>query len=90
MIYPNNRILRINIGSRCVCKIVNVTSAESYLSATNRLCTNCAPESRLMPHLESRCPTIYRHTSQGRKDRDAVRLARDAERLNELQSTTAT
>ena len=68
----------------------NVTSAESYLSATNRLCTNCAPESRLMPHLESRCPTIYRHTSQGRKDRDAVRLARDAERLNELQSTTAT
>jgi hypothetical protein len=65
----------------------NVTSPESYITATNRLCTNCAPESRLMPHLESRCPTIYRHTGQGRKDRDAVRLARDAERLSELQNT---
>ena len=62
----------------------NVTTAESYISITGRACTNCPPESRLMPHLESRCPTIYRHTSQGQKDRDAVRLARDKDRLREL------
>jgi hypothetical protein len=62
-----------------------VTSADAYNAATDRPCTNCPPESRLMPHLENRCPTIYRHTGQGQKDRDAVRLARDAERLQELQ-----
>jgi len=62
-----------------------VTSADAYNAATDRQCTNCPPESRLMPHLENRCPTIYRHTGQGQKDRDAVRLARDAERLQELQ-----
>jgi hypothetical protein len=67
----------------------NVTSPESYTSVTNRLCINCAPQSRLMPHLEKHCPTIYRHSFQGQKDRDAVRLARDAERLSELQSTIA-
>ena len=62
-----------------------VTSADAYNATTNRPCTNCPPESRLMPHLENRCPTIYRHTGQGQRDRDAVRLARDAERLQELQ-----
>jgi hypothetical protein len=66
----------------------NVTTADAYTAATNRQCTNCPPESRLMPHLENRCPTIYRHTGQGQKDRDAVRLARDAERLHELQPAT--
>ena len=65
-----------------------VTSTDAYNVATNRPCTNCPPESRLMPHLENRCPTIYRHTGQGQKDRDAVRLARDAERLQELQPGT--
>ena len=66
----------------------NVTSSDVYTAITNRQCTNCPPESRLMPHLENRCPTIYRHTGQGQKDRDAVRLARDAERLLELQPAT--
>jgi hypothetical protein len=66
----------------------SVSSADAYNTTTNRQCTNCPPESRLMPHLENRCPTIYRHTGQGQKDRDAVRLGRDAERLQELQTTT--
>ena len=63
----------------------NVQTPEHWSTLSSRVCTNCPPDSRLMPHNENRCPTIYRHTAQGQKDRDAVRRARDDERLRELQ-----
>ena len=63
----------------------SVQTPEHWSTLSSRVCTNCPPDSRLMPHPENRCPTIYRHTAQGQKDRDAVRRARDDERLRELQ-----
>ena len=56
----------------------NVQTPEHWSTLSSRVCTNCPPDSRLMPHNENRCPTIYRHTAQGQKDRDD-------ERLRELQ-----
>jgi len=63
----------------------SVQTPEHWSTVSSRVCINCPPDSRLMPHYENRCPSIYRHTAQGQKDRDAVRRARDDERLRELQ-----